>query len=613
MRFGVSARIVLAFLLTLSIANAQTSVPVVQSDVDPTAAPGNPAVWVNRTSNCLWNSSDGSAAWKKLSCAPDGNAISANSITGPGIGLAPIPWVAGPYPLCRGVSLAGLNYIAVSPANTSVTPGTNSGIWQLLSNGNTPTQLDCGFSIAQSMVNTMYAIPFHVGVGVYNTCVGLNYPTVASAGRPGVNIVGAGKKASIVNLICPLTQAMVNVPPANSSGQLNRLEFSDFTLESNALAPAIFDLHACQQCRVEHMEWLDPQFGTDHVAEFGTLGGGSTGWVYELLMRDVQINWNPNIVGHFHGNGQFTSSVSTPGGVPTITVINGGSQYDTTQLTGRLIKAGRGEACTSPGAIQFTTDANGKITAVTAASTGCAAATGLQIYPQLQVSYGVKWSNMSDSNYVGDMTVGGVGSIAAFFASNTTSQNKFYNLHPIATFNGVSDAGNNQYYSTQIDSVYNVGIDEEGQGNTSTFSGTSFQWNANNLVGSSDYLFNKTVNSPINSPAAINIIGDSCGGRPSQFGYAHMINGVQNAVIDTGAGALPAFVNTNGAQLCSAGLNILNKFTVLKVAQLPPPANWPIGWPYIISDAATATEGQCAGGGTSQMIAINNGTSWGCH
>lgn len=486
-------------------------------------------------------------------------AIVVDAIAGGGIGQAPIAWVSSTtYPLCQVVSNSG-NYIATSEVNGATTPGTNSHVWYPIPNGSRPTKYDCAFYIAQARVVAAAGggVDLQLGTGVYNSCIGMTYPTMGGIGLPGVNIHGVGVNSSIINQTCTLLSgsggdglAMLNIPQATTSFFLPRLQFSNFTLEGNAIVPAVFDLHACQQCVVEHIELRDGAPNTDHFMEIGTVGGNNTGWVYELTMEDVTTSYNAGLTGIGHGNGAAAFSVTVSGGVPTITVTNGGANYDTRQMNFRLVKTGGLEACSSVGTFTPTV-VSGVITALTTTSTGCAAtgSTFVQIYPQLSVQYSFKFSNMSDSHFISDLIPGGVGATAGVFISNISSMNTFYKLHPIGTFNGVSNAGNNDFFTLQMDSVYNHAFDEEGSNDTVNLYGTMFEWNANHYTGSSDYFIAKTSGSPTNAPAAINIYGDICGNKASQDAYAHIVAG--SGAVDAG-NALPNFVTiSGGTQYCN--------------------------------------------------------------
>lgn len=490
--------------------------------------------------------------------------IAVDAVQGAGIGQAGVPWVTGTtYSLCQEVSFSAANYLAVSTANGSTTPGGNPHIWYAIPNGSRPTQYDCAFYIAQSQVTSAQGIDLQLGMETYSSCIGMTYPTVSSPGLPGVNIIGGGVGTSIIKQTCTLISggggdglAMLNVPPATTNFNLPRLQFSGFTLDANNLAPAIFDLHACQQCNIEHLQFLNGPDGIDHYFEAGTVGGGSRGWVYELKMEDVTTGYNPGTIGIGHGNGAFAASVTVSGGVPTITVSNGGANYGG-QTTFRLVKTGGVEACTSVGT--FTPTFSGStITAVATTSTGCAAtgSTFLQIYPQTSTNYSFTFSNMSDSHFISDLVPGGVGAKCGVNVSNVTSFNAFYKFHPIGTFNGVCNQGTNNFYNMQLDTIYNWGIDEEGQGDVANYTGSMFEWAASNLSGSSDYHFGKVTGAPTNAPASVNIFSDACGNSPAQSGYAHLVAAL--GAIDSTSNGLPSFLTIYNTQYC----NVKNTNTI---------------------------------------------------
>lgn len=482
-------------------------------------------------------------------------SIVADAVTGSGISATPTAWVAATtYPLCQVVSNSG-NYIAVSTNNSTTTPGTNRTVWYPIPNGSRPTQFDCAFYIAQSLVTSTAGVNLQLGSGVYSSCIGMTYPTVGAPGLPGVNIIGAGPGVSTIKQTCTLLSgsggdglAMLNVPVATVSFSLPRLIFRGFTLDANGLAWN-FDLHACQQCFINDIDLLNPAFGSDHAFEAGTIGGTNKGWVFELNMQNVALVYNANVTGHGHGNGAATFTVAVSGGVPTITVTNGGLNYDTAQMDFRLVKTGGLEACSSVGTFTPTVDGSGTITAVTTTSTGCAATglTFLQLFPGLRVDYGFKFSDMTDSDTISNLDTG-VGRKCGIYTANVDAFNVYYKLHPQGTFDGVCTNGSETFIGTQIDSVYNHGINIGSSFNQETFFSSGFEWNGSHYTGSSDWYIQNLSNPPTGSQAAITSFGDSCGNTPLQDGYAHIVSG--SGVVDTGS-IMPPRMNMYNTMYCN--------------------------------------------------------------
>lgn len=482
--------------------------------------------------------------------------IAVDAVTGAGIGATPVAWVTGTtYPLCQEVSNGGGNYLAVSTVNGATTPGTDRTKWYAIPNGSRPTQYDCAFYIAQSQVTSTQGINLQLGQGTYNSCIGMTYPLVGSPGLPGVNILGGGPGVSTIKQTCTKLSgsggdglAMINVPAAATSFFLPRLIFEGFTLDANGLAWN-FDLGACQQCFIRKIDLLNPAFGSDHAFEAGKIGGTSKGWVFELNMEDVALVYNANVTGHGHGNGAAAATVTVAAGVPTITVTNGGVNYDTAQLAIRLVKTGGLEACTVPGTNTATVDGSGTITAVTSTATGCAAtgSTFVQFFPGLQVQYGFKFSDMTDSDSISNLDTG-VGATCGIYTSNVNGFNVYYKLHPQGTFDGVCANGSETFIGTQIDSVYNAGILIGSQFNQENFYATGFEWNNSHYTGSHDWEIQNVSNPPSGSPAAINTFGEACGNTPQQDAYAHIVAGA--GIVDAGSALPPRMVMSGGVMYC---------------------------------------------------------------
>lgn len=504
--------------------------------------------------------------------------IAVDAVQGAGIGAASVPWVTGTtYPLCQIVSNSG-NYIAVTTANGATTPGTNPHIWYPIPNASRPTQFDCAAYMAISQTTSTVAPTIQLGAGVYNSCIGVNYPTVSAPGLPLPAIKGVGKKISGINQTCTLLAggggdglAIINVPPATTNSFLPNVDFEDFYIDAQNLAVP-FDLHACQQSRVHHIEIRDPADNQDHAMEVGTVGGGQKGWCYELDMQDVTWVYNPSVYPMGHGNGAFSATVTVTGGVPAITINNGGLNYDANHLQIRLVKAGGLEACTSIGTNTPTVNGSGTITAIASTASGCASTgnTFVQVYPQLNVDYAITFSNMSDSNFIAGLVPGGIGKKCGINISNVTSFNKFYNLHPIATFNGVCNQGTNEFYSTQLDTIYNWGIDEEGQGDQVNFYNPKYEWAASGLEGASDFHLGKATSNPINAPASVNIYTEECGNVPSQDGYAHFV--MPLGPVDNTSNVIPNFFHVHEPQYCN-----LHNTNTIEFNDVANPIIWGMG------------------------------------
>ncbi len=132
--------------------------------------------------------------------SPLNSVIYVSGVNGAGIGVASAAWSsATAYPACRAVSFSSANYLSVA-ANTNVTPGTNRAIWYPVPNGATPTQLDCAFYTAASLVVNHAGASLQLGAGTFVSNIGLVEPTVTRGGYPIVNIYGQGRAVTVLQL-----------------------------------------------------------------------------------------------------------------------------------------------------------------------------------------------------------------------------------------------------------------------------------------------------------------------------------------------------------------------------------------------------------------------------
>jgi hypothetical protein len=487
------------------------------------------------------------------------NQVYVAGINGAGIGVAQSAWSsATAYPQCSPVSYAGGNYLAVA-ASTNVTPGSNSAFWYPVQDANTPTQGDCAFYIAASEVSGSTGASLYLPPGTTLTNIGWLEPTVTVPGNPIVDIFGAGKSASTLQLnasLMGLGAAPLQLPNSGVAYAFASFVWADFTVNANFLANAVVNVYGAQQFQLKNLQLLNAADGSDHYIEFGhpATANHTLAWTYEADLENIDLNT-------YHGAGSGAQiTVSVTGGVPTFTVVNGGTGY--TSAYTRLILSGAGTSadvpCSSRGSDSFTVT-GGVITAVTSTATGCASTLYASVYGGQNVSYGVRFNDASDSKLISAITDGGVGNIAAFYMAPGSSELTTYKLHPISTMIGVQDAGNNNFFATQMDSVFRYGFDFEGSTNVENVYGSQFEWSNQNQLGSSDYHFGTITNTPINSPYAINIFGDVCGSTAAFNGYNHLLSSAGS--VDAGSAALPTFVHLRETNYCnqtSANANAAN-------------------------------------------------------
>ena len=464
-----------------------------------------------------------------------------------GIGVAQTAWSSSVnYPQCSAVSHGGNNYLSVIYLTTA-TPGVSSAVWYPVPNSNTPTALDCAFYTAAASIITgtgtitgnSQGSQIQLGIGTYNTCIGLMEPTVTTPGWWTVSIKGSAIGPSKISQSCAISNPPLEQPPSTVNYALARFLWENFTVEANENAPAVVGLYGAQQSTVRNLDLYDAALGNDHYMEIGA--AGNTGWVYELDMENVQLGAN-----HGGCNGAaFSTSVA--GGVPTVTVTNGGTGCNVNwPPTPVLIQPG-GTFCSGTNALTFSA---GAITGFSTTATGCVAGTTASVFSGPNVSYGFKFTNMSDSHFIHSLICDGIGSVDCIYVSNITSFNTFYKMHPIASMDGIQNNGRNDFFSTQMDSVLRRGFDfESGYGTVNVY-GSMFEWaNPSQENGAGDYFFGATSNPPVNAPYSINIYGDMCGSTPSFLNYYHF--GESNGIIDSSSLGLPSTVHVHETNYCS--------------------------------------------------------------
>jgi hypothetical protein len=462
-----------------------------------------------------------------------------------GIGVAQTVWSSSVnYPQCSAVSYGGNNYLSVVYLTTA-TPGFASAVWYPVPNSNTPTALDCAFYTAAASIITgtgtitgnSQGSQIQLGIGTYNTCIGLKEPTVTTPGWWTVSIKGSAIGPSKILQNCAISNPALEQPPSTANYALARFLWENFTVDAHENAPAVVGLYGSQQSVVKNLDLYNAALGNDHYMEIGA--AGNTGWVYELDMENVQLG------ATYGGCNGATFSTTVTGGVPAITVTNGGTGCNVNwPPTPVLIQPG-GAFCNGTNTLTFS---SGAITGFTTTATGCNSATTAAVFSGPNVSYGFKFTNMSDSHFIHSLICSGIGSVDCIYISNVTSFNTFYKMHPIASMDGIQNNGRNDFFSTQMDTVYRRGFDfESGYGTVNVY-GSMFEW-AGQQNGAGDYFFGATSNPPVNAPYSINIYGDMCGSSPTFLNYYHF--GETNGIIDSGSLGLPSTVHVHETNYCN--------------------------------------------------------------
>jgi hypothetical protein len=484
-----------------------------------------------------------------LLVSPINNVVYVDGVNGAGIGVGQSAWSSSTaYPQCTAVSYSGGNYLGVA-ASTNVTPGTNSAIWYAVPNGATPTQLDCAFYTAASKVGAGAGAAMRLGPGTYLSNIGLVEPTVTAPGSPIVNIYGQGRAVTTIKLNTNNGDGFpfLYLPKTSVNYAFASFNWEDFTVDANYNSTGAVGIYGAQQYTLKDMTVADAADGSDHEIEFGDATDTLHGWTFEPDIENVDL-------GTFRGFGTGAyASATVTGGVPSFTIVNGGSGYssaDTQVILGGTSDFGR--ACSNAGTTTATINGSGVVTAITSTATGCVAPLYPIIYGGPNINYGYKFSNTTDAKKITNMTNGGVGWIAGMYIADTDTALKIYNYHPEAVLQGALILGSADFYSSQCDTVFQYCFNIQGAG-TVNFHSPFFEWNNPNMTGSRDYLFlNQGSGVPgFNQPQAVNIENETCGNFPEQAGYYHF-DSTAGSIDDGGSGAtLPAYVHAVHPQYCN--------------------------------------------------------------
>jgi hypothetical protein len=482
-----------------------------------------------------------------------------------GIGVLPTAWVAATtYPGCQEVSYLGGNYLYtgfLSGTPSTTTPGTSSAVWYPITNGSRPTQLDCAFYTAAASIITGTGTQttggagsaIILGSGIYGTAIGLTEPTVPAAGNGVISIYGKGQTASTIQQVVEKGDGF---PTFYQPDTLVGYAFASFTvqgltIDSNWLANANAGIYGASSIVIRDVTFLNPTDFNDHSVEIGNSADTPHGWVFQPQIDNITIGNNRGSAK----NASITATVS--GGVPSFTIVNGGTGYNfwgsdtTVQLTGF---AQFGNPCSSMGTTSLTI-VSGVITGITSSATGCVAPLYVLITDLQNIAYGLKLSNVSDSQFINSVNIGNVGTTAGLWINGISSQLVIAKYHPDGMPTGLLTLGSGVTFDhLQCDTITYNCANVQG-GGVVTFNNPIFEWSSTAGIGAyADYLFPLYSGVPgYSEPQAVNIYAEGCGNQATFGGYAHFVTAA--GVVDTAVGSdsanLPSYVHDINPIYCN--------------------------------------------------------------
>jgi hypothetical protein len=447
-----------------------------------------------------------------------------------GIGAAQVAYAGGTaYPLCQNVSYSGSNYIAVSTANASVTPGTNNSIW-LPYLSNLPTQpYDCAWASAE-----VYKIYQNVGSevvmgggtyltnGVKDIVTGNSFTDTFA-----VSTRGCGINCSILSYNDTVARPVIQRP--TGAANFAYMNISDMTINGQYHASSLLDLGHLNQSVQRNLKLTQVMVGADHSAEIGFSGGDAFQDFMENVEVDPALNSQPN-AGVFTANivgGSVTSYTVNSGGSPFYANACGGGYTCYVALLGYQ-GGGHAQPCTVMPTGQVVTISGGAVTAISEGTntggSGCVGPIDVQVYQTFPQNYGIIW-NASDST-MKDVTLY-AGQLAGLL--NNGGDDVFLHVHPSVIPVGILQSGGwGQYVGTELDTIFLYGFEfQQPFTDVSTaVTGTQayYPWV---LPGASPYVF-ESATSNVNIANSSNLCGTA---KPTDW---HWFVG-QSGVIDTQA------------------------------------------------------------------------------
>jgi hypothetical protein len=431
------------------------------------------------------------------------------------------------------ISLPGTVTANTSLSSPTATIGQLNGVFSPLyyvgQATSTLTAADLAFNAAMAWAETNGSAVLDLGPYQWSFCnngQGWVLP-IREEGVSSFSIIGEGSGLSALTLTCPINRTVAPTgstgdisqaalwQPSTSSGTFDAetFHFANFQVNAQYLASSVLDLTGnVFVSSLEHL-WLGNAAGdgtsTSHIVQIGgNYSGVLQGWSFQVFLNDILVG------NQMHGSSGAGAalSVSLSGGVPTVSVTNGGTNYSTAGTVTWLQGYGTGATpCSTMGTLTPTIS-GGVITAVTASGfSGCTGTVEALAYDAgANTNYGIFFGNWSDST-ANNLQAGG-GQIASIY--NTGGNNAFYGAHPCcgAPAN-IIETGKNAWYGTDQDSPGGYGF-LLGTDAHPLISGTMHYWNGS-YPGSSDYYIPQSADATID--------GDLYSGNQSAGDYHQIV------------------------------------------------------------------------------------------
>ncbi len=440
-----------------------------------------------------------------------------------GIGVAQTAWVtATSYPVCQAVSYSGNNYLAVSAANSSVTPGSNAAVWWAVQDANTPTQTDCAFYYtlaAATAAGSSYALEFGSNSysAPYTTAICLAEPALQTQ----VNLIGVGRgfnnQLTTLKATSSCNNGWVISAPDKSGSLPYNLVISGMTIDAGGTALGCLHIYGEKVGRIEHIgctNWLSTSTSAVPIV----IGDGGSPYLnggYQFMLNDIFVSGAANAQVN-----RAVVSATVVSGAPSFTISNGGSYLN---APSRVYLWGYGAGanpCTTMGTISTTYSGSAGsyvLTGITPSGYSGCSGTLYAYVPDLSAApYAMIISLMTDGS-MKDLQVANAGWKYGIFW-NGSSADSIEHEHVYGdSETQIIDMNGNSHLFTEVDSTPHIGI----------VGGTSTTW-VNTTLGNGD-LSNEEENPGVaafNFPSGGGFITNStCGNTTTQANVFNLVVG----------------------------------------------------------------------------------------
>jgi hypothetical protein len=269
----------------------------------------------------------------------------------------------------------------------------------------THTDYDMARQAADAYAATQY-LPGSVLIlkaGVNSTCDAVPLPSLGHSSTTSIIGSGSGSSSLVKSAACAAGAATLSHLDS-PNGALSSGWYQGFTVDANHIDAAACGMYGMSLTSFVDIACGDAAAGADHELEFGDRDANLVGWMDNIYIYDLKT---------FDSVAAGAGAIATPlwsgNSLSGVQLVNGGTAAYTTQYTRMQVFGPDLATCATVPTLTATLGANFRISGAVVTNPGsCTSTTHLYILIQdgTPVTYGMKFSNMADSQVWGLQALG---------------------------------------------------------------------------------------------------------------------------------------------------------------------------------------------------------------